>query len=1129
MTILDVKRRLDWDALVYAYQHIVLADLAAMRGLIPSLVILAPNPKSSSNSNRLIVARPQHRTGLHDPEQELNFAEILGAIKEGLERYHKEHGDISRASPEEIAEAFLELLKMGYIIIHYSARDQKAKHDVELSINSNSTIKDAAKLVDKYVKNYISVDVDITSFKFKSYHGELARLSANASPLPSRYEAVGFLALPAVLEPLPSKAVAPGLPKEVKEWFYKQCSKESESEALLSALEDALKKAGYQELNTYQYQVISEYFRKRKDYKKPLDVILTAPTGAGKTLAFIIIALLEILAAKCRREREGFRVVLAYPRKTLARDQVEDIAKILSFFNENLEKQGLSSIYTIFLWLRDGSSGVKKCPPNSNECVELPRKPEPIRGIIVPVGESLSPATHYYDEQNNVYKSQPSWLIDVKDDVDIEISGIFSKNLTEKPGQIADIVVTNYDMLFKESIDILKGTPTPLGIVLRDAGLVVLDEAHMAMGGNQSIMIQTYTLALDVAEKRPGIILSSATLLERRLLNPNALLLNVVALELRQGPSYNEALNTFRKLLGLKPSSSTIYIDFYNIASKKPGGWKLTLWTIIYPSVLKKPVTALNEAIVSILHALAAARAMWDRGAQAKTIAFIEYKSSLRDIASELVSRITLESGDIYDRVFLTKLFDKHYSELKDLLNQFGLSDIASQLPKGNRRRAYSEIVDNVHKLVAQDNKENVVDIFWSEYFKRFHSLAPYTSLEDYAFILRCRAYTADKANQFLEKATKYIISKTNKVLPPPLSCDVWMEHVLLHAAIALKHKPWESGQALEDYYKDINSLSSKLNLDLTKFIPILTHHGDYTGFSRHLADRLLEEANPLVILATSTLEVGLNIPGIIATIHYILPREPGRIIQMVGRSGRRPETMRISHGIVILRQNAWESAKRVEIHAFRYFNEITAPPAPSLRTDPYYLARLCITMNQTDCAIFQKHVDQHVIDVADSIVKNRLDIIGEINKMLQSRTGPLVTSSLCSPSLKGKINSIKKMLGPKYKKLKEALDALHIACSIDNHAIILAAAENAYTVTLEVLVNNHLQIDIQRKLNNLLKDVSDLRATIYSHIAYSMIQALDRLYNLDEIIQLLVYPRGFQIPGAGDLKSPAGRVILAG
>ncbi|MEB2835854.1 MAG: DEAD/DEAH box helicase [Desulfurococcales archaeon] len=1122
MAVPGTKRRLGWDALVYAYQHVVLADLAAMRGLIPSLVTLAPAP----TRNRLIVARPHRRTGLQDPEQRLSLAEVLQAIRRGIERYHEDRGRVTRASPEEIAEAFIELLRMGYIVIHYPQQDREASRDAGQS--SDGVIREAARLVNEYIRSNVDSDLDIAGFNFKSYHGELARLAANASPLPSRYEAVGFLALPAVLEPLPSGAQTPGLPGEARRWLRSQCPNKDEGEALLSALEDALERAGYQRLNTYQYQVISEYFKRRKQGGNPLDAVLTAPTGAGKTLAFTVIALLEILAAKCRGEKT--RVVLTYPRKTLARDQVEDIARILAFLNDNIEKRGLPPRYTVFLWLRDGSSGVEKCPPDGSDCVELPRKPEPIRGITIPAREGSPYATHYYDNRARAYKSQPRWLIDVKDDVIIEIPGGPSGSpLRVKPGDVADIVVTNYDMLFKESLDILRGTPTPLGRILREAGIVVLDEAHMVMGGNQSIMVQTYALALDVAGRRPGIILSSATLLERRLLDPRASPLNVVALEVRQGPSRSEALEAFRGLLGLEPSRDTVYIDYYDTASRGPGGWKLTLWTIIYPSLLKKPMTALNEAIVSVLHTLAAARARWDNGAQAKAIVFIEYKSSLRDVASELTERITLESGDVYDRVLLTRLFDEHYSKLRRLVEKLRPNSASLQLPQGDRREAYGEIADGTRKLAAQKGIKDIAGILWSEYFERFHALAPYASIEDHAFILRCRVGTV-RPSRRLEEAVKHIVSKANRALPPPpLSCDVWMEHMLLHAALARNHRPWESGQALEDYYREVSALGGALGLDLTRFIPVVTHHGDYIGAHRHLADRLLEEANPLVILATSTLEVGLNIPGIVATIHYILPREPGRILQMVGRSGRRPETMRVSHGVVILRQNAWESSKRVEVHAFRYFNEIASPPTPSLKGDPYYLARLCITMNQTRCTMFHGHVDRSVGDVADYIVRKRFDIIGETTRAARAMSALVTVGSWCSPSLKKKIDSAKRSLGAQYRELSSALDAMHKACSGTNHAVILAAAENAYTLILDALVSGSLQASAQRRLEDLLREISKLRASIYSHIARSIAQALGGQYDLDEIVSRLVYPRGFEVPGAGDLESLAGRVILVG
>ena len=62
--------------------------------------------------------------------------------------------------------------------------------------------------------------------------------------------------------------------------------------------------------------------------------ILTAPTSGGKTLAFFIPALVKILRDKLQRKKEeGVKVILIYPRKSLERDQLNKILKVIHRVN----------------------------------------------------------------------------------------------------------------------------------------------------------------------------------------------------------------------------------------------------------------------------------------------------------------------------------------------------------------------------------------------------------------------------------------------------------------------------------------------------------------------------------------------------------------------------------------------------------------------------------------------------------------------------------------------------------------------------------------------------------------------------------------------------------------------------
>jgi len=63
------------------------------------------------------------------------------------------------------------------------------------------------------------------------------------------------------------------------------------------------------------------------------------------------------------------------------------------------------------------------------------------------------------------------------------------------------------------------------------------------------------------------------------------------------------------------------------------------------------------------------------------------------------------------------------------------------------------------------------------------------------------------------------------------------------------------------------------------------------------------------MLLATSTLELGINVPDVSAIIQYKLPIRSESFIQRIGRAGRNPESNRIVIGILILSQSPSSAA----------------------------------------------------------------------------------------------------------------------------------------------------------------------------------------------------------------------------
>jgi ATP-dependent Lhr-like helicase len=79
---------------------------------------------------------------------------------------------------------------------------------------------------------------------------------------------------------------------------------------------------------------------------------------------------------------------------------------------------------------------------------------------------------------------------------------------------------------------------------------------------------------------------------------------------------------------------------------------------------------------------------------------------------------------------------------------------------------------------------------------------------------------------------------------------------------------------------------------------PVSIHHGSLAKPSRIAAERGLKEGGLKGLVATSSLELGIDIGRIDLVIQYMSPRQVTRLIQRVGRSGHR--VGRVANGIII-------------------------------------------------------------------------------------------------------------------------------------------------------------------------------------------------------------------------------------
>lgn len=103
---------------------------------------------------------------------------------------------------------------------------------------------------------------------------------------------------------------------------------EAYPESLKDELRDYLKENGYQQL--YSHQV--EMFKTAEAGK---NVVITTSTASGKTLAFLLPVLQEIL------ENPLARAIFVYPTKALASDQYRALQPAIEFFGDGKISAGV--------------------------------------------------------------------------------------------------------------------------------------------------------------------------------------------------------------------------------------------------------------------------------------------------------------------------------------------------------------------------------------------------------------------------------------------------------------------------------------------------------------------------------------------------------------------------------------------------------------------------------------------------------------------------------------------------------------------------------------------------------------------------------------------------------------------
>lgn len=368
---------------------------------------------------------------------------------------------------------------------------------------------------------------------------------------------------------------------------------------IADAIVKGLKSAGITGLSRYQYIMIEGILKGRW----PLVAVLTAPTGSGKTLIFTVVAVAHALAEKAAGSSRP-TVLMIYPRKALARDQLQRLATITFFINAYLDAYNIKNYnrepLRLTLGILDGDS------PYGNRVSEAKElKEKPIRGILLEAGLPVECKYKLHEKrlETRCYDQKGQ-------EIPYKLVSDLRAELEKEP---PDMLITNCSMLEYHINPLIK--KRRYARLFKNPTLIIIDEAH-AYTGPEKVLVASLIHRLFLEKsggnldylyneaKRHAIILSSATITTVHQSYQNT------------GEARNAFLNDTRKFAGsLLPAGllerfkvwrhgDPLVAEAYELVeekSSKKGKRRLSFILLLMPRPSSASSTLIQEATLATL------------------------------------------------------------------------------------------------------------------------------------------------------------------------------------------------------------------------------------------------------------------------------------------------------------------------------------------------------------------------------------------------------------------------------------------------------------------------------------------------------------------------------------------------
>jgi superfamily II DNA/RNA helicase len=749
---------------------------------------------------------------------------------------------------------------------------------------------------------------------FKTAHGELIKLLRYEAPLPVTEDVEGSLqrvleayVLPFLEEPLPEPNRS--LDDDNDDNNLKKSIRQKLGDRYSNAIDviiGALKSIGIEKLREYQFVMLDKMFSL---FDRPKIVVISAPTASGKTEIFM-----TYLAFKLLVSNDGAAVII-YPTKALARQQLQRFIEFMYYINRKISNK------TIHVYILDGDS---------------PGKDEEVKGQRFRGGIEIK--LHDENRKGSLkYNNEGKLVIEWDDGREEEIKWVHERKEKvelERPA----IVITNDSMLSKHIHDGSKWV-TDLAASLK---IIVIDEAHVFMndkkrsdfvhflllrllliallkkiGGGFSGNVDLYEGFKElIQERKLDIILSSATMSDREVLKQGMSTRQLGGIDLAKvtkatGDSSGSSAPPYELLLrdwikrayegSSQDEKNIIFESYYDkIGSSKRK--RLYVTTVYFPEPMGASWTPFIEAL--------ATKTIWTAavgeglGRRLHAIAFVDSKDTLQDIFRDIVRRGLSEECFHADKLLVSPLLHMQNA------------------CQGNIGHEY------VERLLTSLNPEQDTG--------ESHQLfARYSHLQLY--------YKWNVVEKYIHYMQKLLDPQQRQQSPDVIKEIVKEAENIVEKAESFARDVYEAASR----YGSASSNGSRYSICSGKCGEndehyVLQHHADLKKEDRQKIEKILSKDNWNLVIATSTLELGVNIPGVAVVLQYGAPPSGESFVQRVGRSGRDEWSFMTAFGAVFARNVGKDIMLIDEMEAIRSLYNLTRPdysPEPDIETLARYMA----------------------------------------------------------------------------------------------------------------------------------------------------------------------------------------------